>query len=70
MLSLSMLCANDNLEALDKHTGVYITHETHPGGEKFHSTFSSTPLIDYSILFTLYSIATLYEFMYYNTVEP
>ena len=40
MLPLSMLCANDNLEAPDKHAKVYITHETHLEGEKIHSAFS------------------------------
>ena len=39
MLPLSMLCTNDNLKAPDKHTGVYIIDETHPGGEKIHSVF-------------------------------
>ena len=34
MLPLSVLHANDNLEAPDKHAGVYIIHETHPAGEK------------------------------------
>ena len=42
MLPLSMLCANDDLEAPDKHTGVYIKHRTHPAGEK--STVLSCPL--------------------------
>ena len=37
-----MLHANDNLEAPDKHTGVYITHKTYPAGEK--STALSRPL--------------------------
>ena len=39
-----MLHANDNLEALyiDENTGVCITHETHPEGEKIHSEFSSS----------------------------
>ena len=34
MLSLSMFNSNDNLEAPNKHTRVFITHETHPGEEK------------------------------------
>ena len=42
MLPLSMLHINDNLEAPDKHTGVYVTHETHPEGEK--STVHSHPV--------------------------
>ena len=42
MLPLSMLGTNDNLEAPDKYTGVYITHKTHPEGEKIHSAFSSS----------------------------
>ena len=52
MLSLSMLCANDNLEALDKHTGVYITHETHPG-ERNSTARSHLLTILFSLLFTV-----------------
>ena len=42
MLPLSVLHANDDLEVPDKHAGVYIIHETHPGGEK--STALSHPV--------------------------
>ena len=42
MLPLTMLHTNDDLEASDKHAGVYIRHKTHPAGEK--STVLSHPL--------------------------
>ena len=37
MLPLGMLHTDDNIEAPDKHTGEYITHETHPGKRKLMS---------------------------------
>ena len=42
MLPLIVLCANDNLEAPDKYTGVYITDKTHP--KKSKSTAQSRPV--------------------------
>ena len=34
ILPLSMLRTNDKLETPNKHIGVYMTHETHPGERK------------------------------------
>ena len=42
MLVHSMLHTNDDLEATDKYTGVYIIHKTHLDGEK--STVCSCPV--------------------------
>ena len=49
MLPLSMFRANDNLVAIDKHAVVYITHKTHPAGEKIHSAFLPTITLSHVI---------------------